>query len=341
MSKKINIYILAFIVVAIVIILSFFIFDDDKDESVTVYSTRSEHLITPLFDAFENKTGIKVEYLTGKDGALIERMKLEGDNPQADVFMTVDAGNLWYAGELGLLQKVKTNILEKNIPENLVDKNNLWYALSLRARTIVYSPERVNPAELSTYEALGDDKWSNRLCLRSSKKIYNKSLVASMIYHKGEQKTKDILTRWVDNFAATPFAKDGQVMQAIIAGQCDVGLVNTYYLAGLKKDNPDAPIELFWANQDSTGVHVNISGAGVIKNAKNKKAAIDLLEFLSSEEAQEIYMELNNEYPVNKNIKADKLIKEWGEFKQDNMDVYIFGEKQQEAVSLMQEVGYK
>jgi len=343
MDKIINkntIIIAIFTVIAFVLV-AIFISSIKKDDAVTVYSTRGEHLITPLFQAFEDKTGIKVNYLTGKDGALIERIRLEGKNAKADVFMTVDAGNLWYAGELGLLQSVKTNILDENIPKNLIAPNNLWNALSLRARTIVYSTERVNPEELSTYANLADDKWKGRLCLRSSKKIYNKSLVASIIHHKGEQKTKEIVSKWVDNLAATPYAKDGQVMQAIIAGQCDVGLVNTYYLARLKDEKPDAPIDLFWANQNTTGVHINISGAGVIKYANNKKAAIKLLEFLSSKEAQEIYMQLNHEYPVNKNLEATKLIKRWGNFKADDINVYILGEKQATAVSLMQEVGYK
>lgn len=338
---NIFVYIIIALVVLSIIMLSIKMLSIKKDDTITVYSTRTEHLISPLFQAFEDKTGLKVKYLTGKDGALIERMRLEGKNTKADIFMTVDAGNLWYAGELGLLQSVTTNTLKENIPSNLIDPNNLWNALSLRARTIVYSTTRVNPKELSTYEDLASDKWQGRLCLRSSKNIYNKSLVASMIHHKGRQETKDIVSKWVDNLAATPYDKDSQVMQAIIAGQCDVGLVNTYYLATLKDENPDVAIDLFWANQKTTGVHINISGAGITKYAPNKKAAIKLLEFLSSKEAQEIYMQLNNEYPVNKNLQATKLIKKWGIFKQDDINVYILGQKQAQAVSLMQEVGYK
>ncbi|WXT99729.1 MAG: putative binding protein component of ABC iron transporter [Catillopecten margaritatus gill symbiont] len=312
-----------------------------NEPSVTVYSSRKEHLIKPLFEAFTKDTGIKVKYLTGKGGALIERLKLEGTDTQADMFMTVDAGNLWYAGSQGLFQKVKTTALSKNIPEHLKDPDGLWTGLSVRARTIVYNTERVKSSDLSTYADLASPKWEGRLCLRTSKKIYTKSLVASLIYHHGEDKTGDIISGWVNNLAATPNAKDSHVMNAILSGQCDVGLVNTYYYGRLLAKKPNAPLKLFWANQDTTGVHVNISGAGVTKHAKNTKGATQLLEWLSSAKAQAIYGALNKEYPANQSVASDEVVSAWGAFKQDKMNLSQAGILQATAVKLMQKKGYR
>lgn len=310
-------------------------------DSVTVYSSRKEHLIKPLFEAFTKDTGIQVEYLTGKGGALIERLKLEGKNTKADMFMTVDAGNLWYAGSQGLFQPVKTDTIQNNIPAHLRDPEGLWTGLSIRARTMVYSTDRVKPSELFTYANLADSKWKGRLCLRTSKKIYTKSLVASIIYHHGKDKAGDIVSGWVENLAATPNAKDSHVMNAILSGQCDVGLVNTYYYGRLKDKNPNAPLKLFWANQDSTGVHVNVSGAGITKNASNAEGATKLLEWLSSAKAQAIYGSLNKEYPANRNVASDEVVSSWGAFKQDKMNLSQAGKLQADAVKLMQVKGYK
>ncbi len=312
-----------------------------QKDSVTVYSSRKEHLIKPLFEAFTKETGIKVEYLTGKGGALIERLKLEGANTQADMFMTVDAGNLWYAGSQDLFQAVQTETLKSNIPAHLRDPDGLWTGLSVRARTIVYNTDRVKPEELSTYADLATDKWKGKLCLRTSKKIYTKSLVASVIYNHGEDKAGDIITGWVDNLAATPNAKDSHVMSAILSGQCDVGLVNTYYYGRLMDKNPNSPLKLFWANQDTTGVHVNVSGAGVTKHASNTQGAIQLLEWLSSAKAQAIYGSLNKEYPANQNVASDDVVSAWGSFKQDDMNLSQAGILQAKAVRLMQIKGYK
>ena len=312
-----------------------------SDGSVTVYSSRKEHLIKPLFEAFTKDTGIKVDYLTGKGGALIERLKLEGTNTKADMFMTVDAGNLWYAGSQGLFQSVQTDILKSNIPSHLRDPEGLWTGLSIRARTIVYNTDKVKASDLSTYADLASPKWNGRLCLRTSKKIYTKSLVASLIYNHGEAKAGDILSGWVNNLAATPHAKDSHVMNAILAGQCDVGLVNTYYYGRLIEKNAKAPLKLFWANQDTTGVHVNISGAGVTKHGSNSKDATTLLEWLSSAKAQSIYGSLNKEYPANQSVASDDVVSSWGSFKQDNMNLAQAGILQAKAVKLMQIKGYK
>ena len=329
------------VVLSIVSISSITAVQAASEDSVTVYSARKEHLIKPLFEAFTQDTGIKVEYLTGKGGALIERLKLEGKNTNADMFMTVDAGNLWYAGSQDLFQPVQTETLKSNIPAHLRDPDGLWTGLSVRARTIVYSTERVNPSDLSTYADLSTDKWKGKLCLRTSKKIYTKSLAASVIYNHGKDKAGDIISGWVDNLAATPNAKDSHVMNAILAGQCDVGLVNTYYYGRLIAKNPNAPLKLFWANQDTTGVHVNVSGAGVTKHASNAAGATKLLEYLSSAKAQAIYGSLNKEYPANQNVASDDVVSAWGSFKQDKMNLSQAGILQADAVKLMQLKGYR
>ena len=311
------------------------------DAEVTVYSSRKEHLIQPLFEQFTKQTGIEVNYLTGSGSDLIERLKLEGSNTPADMFMTVDAGDLWYAGTQDIFQSASTETIKSNIPSYLRDPNGLWTGLSVRARTIVYSTERVNPSELSTYGDLASNNWNKKLCLRTSKKIYTKSLVASIIHNQGEQKASEVISGWVNNLAAVPNAKDSHVMDAIIAGQCDVGLVNTYYYGRLIEKNPDAPIKLFWANQETTGVHVNVSGAGITKHASNPSGAMQLLEWLSSAKAQSIYGSLNKEYPANQNIDSDEIVTSWGSFKQDKMNLSIAGELQADAVKLMQRLGYK
>ncbi len=338
---NIKIWILPALVVLVLVVTSVGIAQARSEDLVTVYSSRKEHLIKPLFESFTKDTGIQVTYLTGKGGALIERLKLEGKNTNADMFMTVDAGNLWYAATQDLFQAVQTQTLENNIPSHLRDSKGLWTGLSVRARTIVYSTERVNPVNLSTYENLADMKWAGKLCLRTSKKIYTKSLVASMIYHHGINKTSDIISGWVNNLAATPNAKDSHIMNAIVSGQCDIGLINTYYFARLITKNPNVPLKLFWANQDTTGVHVNISGAGVTKYATNVKGAIKLLEWLSNAKAQAIYASLNKEYPANQNVILDEVVSSWGSFKQDKMNLEQTGILQADAVKLMQTKGYR
>jgi len=311
------------------------------DAEVTVYSSRKEHLIQPLFEQFTKQTGIEVNYLTGSGSDLIERLKLEGSNTPADMFMTVDAGDLWYAGTQDIFQSISTETIKSNIPSYLRDPNGLWTGLSVRARTIVYSSDRVNPSELSTYGDLASNNWNKKLCLRTSKKIYTKSLVASIIHNQGEEKASEVISGWVNNLAAVPNAKDSHVMDAIIAGQCDVGLVNTYYYGRLIEKTPDAPIKLFWANQETTGVHVNVSGAGITKHASNPSGAMRLLEWLSSAKAQSIYGSLNKEYPANQNIDSDEIVSSWGSFKKDKMNLSIAGELQADAVKLMQRLGYK
>jgi iron(III) transport system substrate-binding protein len=310
-------------------------------DTITVYSARKEHLIKPLFDAYTEKTGVQIRYITDKAGPLLARLKVEGANTPADMLMTVDAGNLWQAANEGVLSPVESEPLETNIPEYLQDPENRWFGLSKRARTIIFSTDRVKASELSSYEDLADPKWKGRLCLRTSKKVYNQSLVAMLIARHGEKKTSEIVEGWVDNLATQPFSNDTKLMEAIAAGQCDVGIVNTYYFGRLQKKDPDIRLALFWPNQESSGVHINISGAGITQYAKNRNAAINLLEWLSSPEAQQQFAALNMEYPVNPTVSPDPMVATWGEFRADDLNVTMAGELQTQAIKLMDRAGYR
>lgn len=310
-------------------------------DSIVVYSARNEQLIKPLFDRYTAETGTAIKFITDKEGALLERLKAEGANTPADILITVDAGNLWQAAQEGVLAPIDSATLKQNIPSHLRDPQGRWYGLSVRARTMVYSTKRVKPEDLSTYEALGDAKFKGRLCLRTSKKVYNQSLVAMMIARHGEAKTEQIVRAWVKNLAAPVFADDTQVMQAIVAGQCDVGIVNTYYFGRLIKKDPQAPIALFWPNQKTTGVHVNVSGAGVTAHAKHRTAAVKLIEWLSSPAAQNLFADENLEYPANPAVKPHDIVAAWGTFKPDTINVAEAGRLQAQAVKLMDRAGYR
>ncbi|MEW5769062.1 MAG: Fe(3+) ABC transporter substrate-binding protein [Pseudomonadota bacterium] len=312
---------------------------------VVVYSARNEQLIKPLFDAYTKETGVQVKFVTDKEGPLMARLKAEGRNTPADLFMTVDAGNLWQAAEEGLLKPVSSKTLAANVPAHLRDPDNEWFGLSVRARTVVYNPNRVKPGELSTYEDLANPKWKGRLCLRTSKKVYNQSLVAMMIWEHGEEKTEATVRGWVKNLATDPLPDDTKAMEAVAAGLCDATVVNTYYYGRLKDKKPGLPLAIFWPNQNlqnkAAGVHVNVSGAGVTRHAKHEKEAVRLLEWLSSEKAQNLYADVNMEYPANPRVKADPAVAAWGGFKQNLINVAEAGKLQAKAVMLMDRAGYK
>ena len=309
-------------------------------QDLVVYSARKEHLIKPVFEQYTKETGVKIKYITDKAPVLLQRIKAEGGNTPADVLITVDAGNLWHAANEGILHPVTSDTLTSNIPSHLRDPGNRWFGLSLRARTIVYNTDRVKSDELSTYEDLASPEWKKRLVLRTSKKVYNQSLVAMLIKEHGEKETAEIVKGWVDNLSAPPFSNDTKTMEAIIAGQGDVGIVNTYYYGRLLKKDPSIPIALFWPNQSSGGVHVNVSGAGVVAASKNKTEAIAFLEWLSTKNAQQIFADVNMEYPVNPDVTVNPAVASWGFFKQNKINLANAGEKQAEAIQLMDRVGY-
>lgn len=310
-------------------------------QDLIVYSARKEHLVKPVFDRYTKETGVDIKYITDKAPVLLQRLKAEGANTPADLLVTVDAGNLWHAARVGVLHPVSSEILNANIPAHLRDPENRWFGLSLRARTIVYSTERVQTGELSTYEDLADPKWKDRLVLRTSKKVYNQSLVAMLFKEHGEKETAAILKGWVANLAAPPFSNDTKTMEAILAGQGDVGIVNTYYYGRLARKKPNLPIALFWPNQDSGGVHVNVSGAGVVAASRNKASAVTFLEWLSTEKAQAIFADANLEYPVNPAVTINPVVAAWGTFKQNQINLANAGENQSLAIQLMDRAGYK
>jgi iron(III) transport system substrate-binding protein len=308
---------------------------------VVVYSARNEQLIKPLFDRYTQETGVNVRYITDKAGPLLQRLEAEGRRTPADMLITVDAGNLWHAAENGVLAEISSPILEANVPANLRDPQGRWFGLSERARTLVYSTDRVRPQDLSSYEDLADPKWRGRLCLRTSKKVYNQSLVAALIARLGEEQAEQVVRGWVENLAVAPFSNDTKAMQAVAAGQCDVTIVNTYYFGRLQKQQPDIKLGIFWPNQDSSGVHINVSGAGVTRHAKHPQAAQALLEWLTSEAAQADFAGLNMEYPVNPKVTPDATVSAWGEFKADTLNVNEAGRLQSAAIRLMDRAGYR
>ena len=310
-------------------------------EEIVVYSARKEHLIKPLFDMYTRKTDIKIKYITGNEGALLERLKAEGKNTPADMLITVDAGNLWHAAQEGVLQPVQSTALETAIPANLRDPDGNWFGLSVRARTIVYNTAKVDPAMLSSYEELAGEQWKGKLVLRTSKKVYNQSLVASLIAEHGQEQTADIVQGWVSNLAAAPFSNDTKALEAVAAGIGQTTIVNTYYFGRLMKKKPDLPLAIFWPNQAKGGVHMNVSGAGVTKHADNRDGAIQLLEWLAGEEAQAEFAALNMEYPVNPAISPDSIVSAWGTFQGSPLNVAVYGKLQTDAIKLMDRAGYK
>lgn len=314
---------------------------------VNLYSARKEKLIKPLLDQFTNETGIKVNLVTGKADALLKRLQMEGKNSPADLLITTDAGRLYRAKSVGVTRGFRSEILEAQIPANFRDPEGHWYGLTLRSRPILYVKGKVNPAELSTYEALADPKWRHRICIRSSSNIYNQSLIASMVASSGVEATEKWVTGLIKNFARPPKGGDRDQIKAAAAGLCDIAIANTYYLAGMlaaKDKGQRAAAEkmaVFWPNQEGRGAHVNVSGIVLTRSAKNRESAIKLAEYLVSESAQQWYAEKNGEYPVRADIPQSNVLKSWGAFKMDSLNLGRLGELNPEAVRLMDRAGWK
>ena len=309
-------------------------------DEVVVYSSRIDELIKPVFDAYTAQTGVKVKFITDKEAPLMQRIKAEGSNATADLLLTVDAGNLWQAEQMGILQPIESPVIDANIPPQYRSSSHAWTGLSLRARTIAYATDRVKPEELSTYEALADKQWEGRLCLRTAKKVYNQSLTATLIETHGAEKTEQILKGWVNNLSTDVFSDDIAVLEAIAAGQCDVGIVNTYYYGRLHKHKPDLPIKLFWPNQADRGVHVNLSGIGLTQHAPHAAAAKALVEWMTGADAQRIFADTNQEFPANPQVPPSAEVASWGTFKADTLPGEVAGKRQAEAIRLMDRAGW-
>jgi iron(III) transport system substrate-binding protein len=311
--------------------------DGAAKEVVNVYTGR-HYGIEPVFEAFTEATGIEVRFTVGGDPELRERLKAEGRNTPADVLMTADAGNLYLAAEDGLLASVDSDVLEAAIPSNLRDPEGRWFALSRRVRAIQYSTERVDPAELSTYEDLADPRWKGRLCLRPATHPYTQSLVASLIAAHGEAAAAEVVRGWVAN-EPVYIDSDEEILKAIAAGRCDVTIANHYYLARITSVEPDFPVAIFWPNQSDRGAHVNASGAGVTAHAPNPENARELIEWLATE-GQRAFADANFEFPANPNVAPHPLIAAWGPFEADPIWVGEYGRLQPRAVVLLDRAGY-
>ena len=313
------------------------------EDSLVVYTARNEQLIKPVFDRFTKETGVEVEFLTDKEAPLLARLQAEGERTPADILMTVDAGNLWQAAEEGVLAPVESATLTANIPAHLRDAQGRWFGFSLRARTIIHNPGQVQPTQLSSYADLADPKWKGKLCLRTSKKVYNQSLIAASIAENGAEATEAMVRGWVANLAAEPFASDDEVILAVGAGRCAVGIVNTYYVGRLKRAQPELAVALFWPDQGEGqhGVHVNVSGAGMTRHAKHPENAKRFLEWLSAGEAQGLFASLNMEFPANPAVAPAPEVQAWGSFRASDFPIADSGKLQAEAVKLMDRAGYR
>ena len=322
---------------------------EKKSNEVNLYSQRHYSVDMLQYENFTKLTGIKVNVIKANADELIERLKNEGENSPADLFVSVDAGKLQKGADLGLFQKINNSTIENNVSKNLRDVNNYWIPITYRARILVYSNDRVNKDELSTYEDLANEKWKNRILVRSSSNAYNQALMSSLVANLGS----DVASKWsegiINNFARDPKGNDRDQVKAIAAGQGDVAIVNSYYIGLLlsseKEEEKKAgnSVSVFFPNQgdDDRGSHINISGIGLAKNSPNKENAIKLMEYLTSEEAQNTYVNNSYEYAANPKVKPSKIVQDWGSFKIDKLDLNMLGKYRNEAIQIFDKTGWK
>lgn len=308
---------------------------------LVVYSAQKEPFVQPMLDAFTRETGIAVDVLTDQGPVLIERLAAEGAETRADVLLTVDAGNLHAAAARGLLRPLVSTALSANVPAVSRDPGKRWFGLSRRARAIVYAPGKVDPATLSTYAALADPEWRGKLCLRTSKNVYNQSLIATQIDHAGTAATEAMVRGWVANLAAAPLPDDTMAVRAVASGECGLAVVNMYYLARLKREDPNFGATVFWPDQKGNGVHVNIFGGAVTAHSAHPAEAQRLLEWWSGEAAQRLLASNNLEYPINPKVDPDPILAAFGPFKADAIALDVAGARQAEAVKLMDRAGWR
>jgi iron(III) transport system substrate-binding protein len=306
---------------------------------VNVYTSR-HYGVERVFTEFARATGIEVRFTSGSDAALRERMRAEGRHTPADVLIGIDAGSLWLAAQEGLLQPVASGVLMRNIPATLRDPENRWVALTRRARTILHHPARVSPAELSSYEALADPRWRGRLVMRPATHVYTQSLVASLIAAHGEARAEEIVRGWVANDLIL-IDSDTRILESLAAGRGDVAVTNHYYLGRLLNADARFAVRIFWANQGDRGTHVNVSGAGITTHARNRDAAVRLLEWLSGPTGQRLFADSNFEYPANRAVRPHPLIAGFGAFRTDPLSLAEYGRLQATAVRLLDRAGYR
>ena len=320
-----------------------------KSNEINLYSQRHYKVDEQQYKVFEKETGIKVNVVKANADELIERLKNEGENSPADLFITVDAGKLQKAKDLDLLQKISSPIINQNVDVDLKDVNGYWIPITYRARIVVYSKDRVDVSELSTYDNLTDEKWRNKVLVRSSSNAYNQALLSSIIANTGEESASKWTSKLVKNFARDPKGNDRDQVKAITAGQGDLAIVNSYYIGLLLSSENEEEIKagssvgVFFPNQgeDESGSHINVSGIGLAKNAPNKENAIKLMEFLTSESAQKTYTDTSYEYPANPNVEPNEIVKKWGSFKKDILDLNKLGVFRNKAIEIFDKSDWK
>lgn len=317
-----------------------------EENTLHIYSSRHYNTDEKLYSDFTKETGIEIKRVDGKGDALIARLEQEGELAPADLIITVDAGRLWRAEQAGLFQPIQSEILSEKIPANLRHDDGQWFGFSTRARVLVYNRDKIEEGTLTSYKDLADPKWKGRICVRSSSNIYNQSLMASIIAQDGEDSAKAWAKGLFENLARKPQGGDTDQIKAVAAGVCDIALANSYYFFRLQRsENPEdnAVVEnlaIVFPDQDTNGTHVNISGAGVLKNAKNKEAAVKFLEYLTSESAQAYFANGNNEYPVVANVKVNETVEAKKDFKIQDINVSAFGENQKQAKMIFDEIEF-
>ena len=323
--------------------------ENETEQVVNIYSQRHYDVDQMQYDNFEKSTGIKVNVIKSNADELIQRMQNEGDNSPADLFITVDVGKLWQASNMGLLQKYQDQSLTDGITESLLDKNGFWIPVTYRSRILVHSNERVQRSELSTYEDLANSKWKGRLLVRSSSNSYNQALLSSLVGNLGDEATKSWTQAGVSNFARDPKGNDRDQVKAIAAGQGDVAIVNSYYIGLLlsseneEEINAGKSVSVFFPNQGEgqRGSHINVSGIALAKNSPNKSNALKLIRYLTTDEAQETYVNNTYEYSVKPDIMPNKIVSDWGTFKKDPLDLNILGIKRNDAIRIFDAAGWK
>ena len=316
------------------------------EEIVNVYSARHYDTDDVLLKKFTKETGIKINIIEGKSDSLLTRLKQEGDLSPADIFITVDAGRLRKAEEMDLFEPITSEVINKQVPSSMRHPEGLWFGLTKRARVIVVSKERIKDELTLNYEDLANPKWQGRLLIRSSTNIYNQSLVASLIETHGKDATQEWCKKITENLARKPQGGDRDQIRAVAAGEGDIAVVNHYYLARMLEGNKNdqkaaSKVRIIFPNQKNRGTHVNISGAGVLKNAPNKKNAIRLIEFLTSREAQQKFASGNQEYPISEGIETTEILKSFGNFKSDKLNVSKLGKNNKEAIKIMDKVSWR
>jgi len=337
------------LIIVVLLILSSCASEQKNTNEVNLYSQRHYTVDEMQYEAFEKETGIKVNVIKANADELIERLKNEGSNSPADLFISVDAGKLQKASELDLLQKISNDKINSNISDDLKDINGFWVPITYRARIIVYSKDRVKAEDLSTYSSLTDEKWKNKILVRSSSNAYNQALLSSIVANKGIAGATNWASSLVVNFARDPKGNDRDQVKAIAAGQGDIAIVNSYYIGLLLSSEKEEELKagksvaVFFPNQGEGegGTHINISGIGLAKNAPNKDNALKLIEFLTGESAQNRYVSTSFEYPVNPNVKPSDIVSNWGEFKRDKLDLNQLGVFRKRAIEIFDKSAWK